>query len=412
MKQKALYMLVSLLVAFGIWTYVVTVVSPESENTYYNIPVVLSNEAALLEKGMMVTSGSNPTVTLQLRGNRADLNGLKNSDITVVADLSKINAPGEQLLSCNVFFTGSDSPNAFEILTQNPSQILVQIAEWSTKEVPVVVRYGGSLGADYIAYKDELELDYDAITITGPKDVVDRITQAVVDVDLTGQVETIRQSYRFTLCDEKDMPVDAASIKTNAAEVNLALKIQRVKELQLAVDVIYGGGATKENTAIQLNYQTIKVAGPEKLLDSLDDTLILGSVDLAEIPEDTVLSLPVKLPEGLENLSGVKEVEASISFPGLSTKTLDVSKIFVSNVPAGMAYDPAKAVEVLVRGPESLIKTITAENISVLIDLSDGELGQNRYEAQILVDTAYEQVGAIGSYNVLVTLTVSTEDAA
>lgn len=408
MKQKVLYMLMSLLVAFGVWSYVVTVVSPESEATYYNIPVVLTNESVLLEKGLMVTSDTNPSVTLQLRGNRTDLNDLKTSDITVLADLSKINAPGEQLLSCNVSIT----PNAFEILTQNPSQILLQIAEWSTKEVPVNVYCDTTqMLPNYIAYKDDIVQDYETVTITGPKDVVDLIAEARIDIMLDqSNTQTLNESYRYTLCDENGLPVDAASIKTNAAEVNVTVKIQQVKEIQLLLNVTYGGGTTAETALYTLDQQYIKVAGSDELLEGFD-SLVIGSVNMADIHEETVMEFPIKLQEGVENLSGITSVNATITFPGLATKTLDVSKIFVSNTPEGMTYDIAtKVVKITVRGPEELIETIEAENLTILIDLSNGELGENLYKAQILVDTAYSDVGAIGNYNVLVTLAEIQEE--
>lgn len=412
MKQKILHILLSVIIAFGIWVYVVTVVSPESESTYYNIPVVLTNEATLLDKGLMITSDTDPSVTLQLRGNRTDLNSLKNSDITVVADLSKIHGAGEQQLSCDVSFTGS-SGNAFEILNQEPSRITLQIAEWSTKEVPVVVNYTGMLGLDYIAYKDELELDREYVNLTGPKSVVDQVTQARIDVNLDGQTESIFQNYRYTLCNDNNEPVDVSAVTTNTAEVAVTLKIQRVKEIQLQLDVIYGGGATAENTIIQLSQQAIKVSGSDKLLDGLD-TLVLGSVNLAEIPEETVMSFPIILQEGIENLSGITEVTADISFPELTTRTLNVDKILIAGLPAGMSYDiGTKVVAVTVRGPNELVEEISADNISVLINLSSAELGEDLYKAQILIDSEFDpqgRVGVIGSYSVLVTLKQTTED--
>ena len=69
MKNKILYLLISIIVAIGIWMYVITVVSPESEKTYYNIPVVLNNESVLNDKGLMIVTEKIPTVTLTLRGN-------------------------------------------------------------------------------------------------------------------------------------------------------------------------------------------------------------------------------------------------------------------------------------------------------------------------------------------------------
>ena len=48
MKNKILAALLSVAVAFGLWLYVITVVNPESEKTYYEIPVVLQNKEKYL----------------------------------------------------------------------------------------------------------------------------------------------------------------------------------------------------------------------------------------------------------------------------------------------------------------------------------------------------------------------------
>ena len=406
MKRNVIRLLLSFLIAFSIWVYVVTVVSPESEDTFYNVPVVLNNESVLIDKGLMITSETEPSVTLRLRGNRNDLNNLKNSDITVVADLSKINEDGVQELNYSV------SINGFEIMSQYPEKITLEVTEWSSKEVPVNVVYGGTLDTDYIALKDEVVLDYQSVTLTGPKSVVDQITQAVINIDLDSYQETISQSFRYTLCNEAGEPVDAATIKTNVAEVNVLLKIQKVTEVKLVLDVTYGGGATAQTTTITMSDEVIKVYGSEKLLEGLD-SITVGSINLADYAENTVLIFPIKLPEGIENLTGVTEVTVEISFPELSTKVLNVDTFFVSGLPAGMTYEVgAKLVAVTVRGSKELIESITEDNVSLIIDLTNGEPGEDLYKAQVLFDTGYDGVGAIGSYTVLVTLTEQPGGAA
>lgn len=399
MKHNAIRLLLSILIAFGLWVYVVTVVSPESEDTFYNIPVVLNNASVLSDKGLMVTSETEPSVTLRLRGNRSDLNNLKNSDITVVADLSKINEAGVQELSYSV------SINGFEILNQYPAKITLEVTEWASKEVPVNVLYSGTLDTEYIALKDEVVLDNQSVMLTGPKSVVDQITQAVINIDLDNYEETISQSFRYTLCNEAGEPVDAAAIKTNVAEVNVLLKIQKVTEVKLVLDVTYGGGATAATTTITMSDEVIKVYGSEKMLEGLE-SITIGSINLADFAEDTVLIFPIKLPEGIENLTGVTEVTVEIAFPELETKVLNVDTFFVSGLPAGMTYEiGAKLVTVTVRGSRELIETITEDNVSLIIDLANGEPGEDLYKAQVLFDTGYDGVGAIGSYTVLVTLT-------
>ena len=86
MKNKILSILLSAVAAFGLWLYVITVVSPESEKTYYEIPVVLQNKEILAERGLMVVSDT-PTVTLVLKGNRTTLNDLNEANINVITNV-------------------------------------------------------------------------------------------------------------------------------------------------------------------------------------------------------------------------------------------------------------------------------------------------------------------------------------
>lgn len=402
MKNKAIYALLAAAIAFGLWLYVITVVNPEAEQTFYDVPVVLSNESVLKDKGLMIATDTQPKVTLVLKGNRTDLNKLKNSDITLLADLSRINAAGDQNISYSIGFPGGFADNAFEVLSHAPDKVALSVVEWGSKEVDVTVNYIGSVLLDYIVDKDGAQLDHEKVTITGPKSVIDQITQARVDVELSGRDQTFNESFRYTLCDAEGRPVDAAQVKTNVAEVNMTLRIQRVKEINLLLDVKYGGGATMQTSTIQIDPKTIKVAGSEALLEGLD-SLVLGTVNLADITEDTTLTFPITLTEGLTNLSGQTEATVTIAFPELEVKTLSVNKIQVVNVPAGMKVNVGTQVcTVTVRGPKAQIDAIAEEHLSVRVDLTNVELGENMYAAQVYVDGAFPGVGVLGSYNVLV----------
>ena len=67
MRKSKLYSVVlSLLISFGLWLYVVNNVSQEMEATFYNIPVVLQGEPMLESYGLMNVTENIPTVTLKL----------------------------------------------------------------------------------------------------------------------------------------------------------------------------------------------------------------------------------------------------------------------------------------------------------------------------------------------------------
>ena len=81
-KNKLLWMLVSLVAAFLLWLYVITFISPESEQTYTGIAVIdpAGTERVLDARGLMLLQEEPITVTLTLEGNRSDLAKLKASD--------------------------------------------------------------------------------------------------------------------------------------------------------------------------------------------------------------------------------------------------------------------------------------------------------------------------------------------
>lgn len=396
MKNKVLYLLLSVVIAFGLWAYVITTVSPEWEETYYDIPVVLKNEKVLHDNALMLSAKETPTVTLRLKGNRSDLINLNKSDITLVADLAKIYEAGHQNVSYTISVPGNIP---YEIMEQSPQEISLSVVERATKEVPVKPVYNGKVPEGFRTDTQNLVLDHETVTVTGPASVINTIDRAEIQVELEGQTDTISQSYRYTLCDANGEAVASEQILTDVEEVNLTLKIQRYKEIQLLLNVTPGGGATEKNSVIEKDLETIQVSGSEKLLESLGETLEF-ELKLADYLEDTTVEYEIKLPEGVENLTGKSVLTVKVSFPDLVTKTFRVSDIKYTGLPAGMAAEIlTKEVSVTLRGTKAQIEAIEDEDLSISVDLSSAELGTDTYKA--LVNTGkYGSVGAVGAYSV------------
>lgn len=402
MRKKILHALLALVVSFGLWLYVITVENPNSENTFYNIPVVLDNESVLNDRGLMILTEKDPVVTLKLGGNRSYLNKLSNSNITLVADLARIYEAGEQTLAYSISYPGDIPQNSIEVLSQLPAQITLTIAERLTQSVPVSVVYTGQVPEGFMTDKENLTLDTKAVNITGPASVVKQIAEARITVDLDDQTETISQTYTYTLYDKNGEIVDDDMLTADISEIKLTLKIQRYKEIALRLDVIPGGGATLENSSIVMDTESLLISGSEQLLESLGDAILLDTVNLGELTEDTVLTYNIAdlLPEGITNVSGTETVNVTIKFPDLKMKTFQVTQIIPQNVPAGMVVDIlTKQLAVTLRGPAAVIDTLTALQIQALVDFSAAERGTDTYKVTFRIIGA-EGVGAVNSYTV------------
>ncbi len=409
-KNRLLSILLAVSIALILWVYVITVVSPNSEGTFYNIPVVLQGEPMLESYGLMNVTENIPTVTLKLSGNRSDLNKVNSSNITLIADLSKVYEAGTTHLRYSISYPGDVPNGAFRVESQYPATITIEVERKLRKEVPVNIRYGGELGEDFIVDKENKILDYNTVTVSGPESVVSQITQAVVDVDLTDKTVSFSDNYRYSLCNEQGEPVDAQKVETNVAQVNLTLYIERVKELPLVLTVVDGGGATEETSEIKIDPARIKVSGSDLVMEKLTE-LNLGTINLEELLEDTDLSFAIMLPEGVKFMDpDVQTAAVSVKFPNLATKVITISTIEARNVPKGMDVEfLTKSLNVTVRGDKDLVKNLVPVDITVSVDFTDAQLGSYTIKPNITLNGVYRTVGAIGNYSVSVTVRSTTE---
>lgn len=406
MKSKLGSVLFSLILAFGLWWYVISAVSPGFTDTIYNIPVVLDGESALNDKGFMVTEMSVNKVALKISGNRSNVVKINAENTTVRVDVSKINETGTQIpMSFTPSFARDFNTTGINVELSQPSAIYLNVSKFLAKEVPVEIRWIGSAGDGFITDRENRVLDHSFVTISGPEEVVDTITKAVIDVDLSGRTESISENFAYTLCDAADAPVDARLVTTDVESIRLDVKIQIVREINLTYNLVEGGGAKASDVTVTLSQNTLRVAGSESALDSLGDTFVVGTINLAELTHSGTVSLPINLPAGVRNLTGENEITAEVTLNGLSTKELTLTNIRAINAPAGSRADIiTKSMVVTVRGKTSDVTRVIGQSIRVVVDLTDAEVGTDTYKPTFEFAEGFESLGVLHSESVSVSV--------
>lgn len=412
MKSKFLTALLAGLIAVCLWAYVITAERPESENTFYNVPVVLDGEAVLQDRGMMITSDADMTVTLKLSGKRSDLNKLKSSDIAAVVDLSRITEAGQKKVHYDVSIPGDST---IEVVSRQPDTLTLTVMEWATKEIPVELVYDGRVSEGYYVDKQSASLDYEAVTVTGPKEIINQIEKAKITLNLENRIETISEELRYALCDAEGNPIeDVSSVTTDHGEIRVTVSIQQLKEVRMTYSVVAGGGLTAEDVRVTADYETVTVAGSTAALVGLDE-INLGTVDLGQLTESTELVMAIKLPEGVSNQSGYTVVRLQVELPELETRTYSVSKFRTVNVPQGLtAQIYTQLLEVKIRGRGPVLDRLKPEHITAVVDLSGEEAGMFSLPVEFELEGfgTVENIGAIEKYSVTGKLAEPTPEPA
>jgi YbbR domain-containing protein len=415
MKSKLLTLLLSAAIAFGLWMYVVTVVDPESESPYYDVPVVFDGLSVLSDRDLMIISGNTATVDLRLLGNRTDLNKLDKTNITILADLSRITEPGEHSVKYSISYPSS--AGAIEVLEQDPQYITVQVSRRLTKEVPVDVRYTGALKQNFVADVQNPALDHATVTVTGPQEIVDQIHSAAIEVDLTGRSDNIVETYRHTLCDENGDPIeDVSAVTVNVSDIRVTVRVWQIKEIPIVIQVVDGGGLTAEDITATPNHTSILVSGSEAALEGFDQIELV--IELNHLTASGTLPFKIELPQNVNNESGISEILVDVKVPEMTKKVIFVSqeRFVMINVPENMQADIWKGqLLVTVRGRENKLQDVTEDNIMVYIDFSKAFPGTSYYNCTIEI-IGVEDVGVVydesteNQYRVLATVTLLTPE--
>ncbi len=413
LKNKIVMVLLSALVAFGLWVYVVTVEIPDFETTIYDIPVTMEGEVLLEDRGLVLMTERLPKVDLKLYGNRSDLNQLDNTNITLKVDLTKVYEAGEHSLTFSIGYPGNINGNEIQVQNRNPSRVTVKVEPLSRKEIPVEVVYTGEVKEGYMRDQAGVILDHATVLISGPESAVADMAKAVIQVDLTDRTESFSESYRYTLCNAQGEPVEAGQVVTNVAEVNHTMIIQKVKEISLRVNLQEGGGATKDTVDVTLSHKTIQVAGSEAALEGLEE-LVIGTIDLSTLSGMTRIDLDLSLPAGVTNLTGVTKVSVVVRVKERQTKTFEIaqSQIQLLNIPEGMqAKLMNQTMTITIRGTQEQLSQMTAADIQVKVDLSGQTQGLITLKPTIILADKYVGAGPLNAPSVSVELTPAADPA-
>ena len=171
--------------------------------------------------------------------------------------------------------------------------------------------------------------------------------------------------------------------------------------MQLVYQLVEGGGAKAENAQITLSMDKIRISGSEAALELMGDQLVVGTIDLTEISEDTVKTFTIPLDEGITNLTGVAEVTADIRLTGLGTKDFLIRQINVVNVPEGLEVELiTQELTVKLRGPSAQIAELTDEDVMIVVDFTNAEVGTATFPVRAVFTDGFRDVGIFRSDSV------------
>ena len=268
--------------------------------------------------------------------------------------------------------------------------------------IKVNPKVNGGVPEGYI--REEPTLLNNFVTVTGPKSIVDTIYSAEVEINQDIFKETSTFDCSYTLVDKDGNAVPTTFLQTDVDKINVTVPVVKEKTVPFSVNIVNSSGGTDASfCTVKISPENIMVAGNSEVLDT-QNSIPLGEIDVAEKTENFETSIAVVLPNGLKNVNNIETVKVSVSFNDVQTKTLNVKKISLDNVPDGTdAKISEKTVVVKVRGLAEDLKKLNSDNVSLVADVGNKVLsdGKTRLNAVAVFPDGFK-VGAIGKYQITV----------
>ena len=406
--RKYLNIILAILLAMALWFYVINVENPTGTATLRDVTVELQGADALTEQGFMVTEMKDETMDLKLNGRKKTLMKLDKENVYLAADVSSITAEGEYTLNCRTVYPTYVNTDNVTSSSWNKMQVTVTVRERGTKEIAVRGEFIGTEAEGCLAGR--VITDPATLELTGPREVLDTISYALVQVTGAEVSDTIVQQTEVVLIGVGGQPVqDLENIASSATSVQVTVPVKKYMELPLVVTFRDGGGATAEDVSYKIRPDTITVAEPRNE-DGVPVSVSLGEIDLSQVYGDTTYALPIRLPHGLSAWRTPSYATVTVSLDSLDSRQLAVKDIQLLNIPEGCTAERiSPKLYVWVRGEPGLVKEITREDIRVEVDLSQAVPSETiqRFPAKVtLVGEEFEKAGVIGTnYSVALRVT-------
>lgn len=367
--------IMAVVVAFFIWMYAVGTDSTlQEKNVTGNVIDVVG-----VANGFSVIYGNGETADVTVKGRYSDVVNIDAADIEVYVDAKEITEAGMYTLPV---FAKID--NGLTLMSVYPEQITVYISVNQKKQIPVKVKATDyQIPSGCTLHSEVSGSGY--ITVEGPVDVLEKISYAQVAVS-PGVIESsVTIVSPVGLYTSDDQAYSSPYVKLSVSEVTVKVTVLKEKEIPLTVSTKYGYYNDK-NAKITLTPSSIVIRGEVDVIDSIDKLTVL-TVDETAISDDTVIKANVTLPTGVEDVSGVEAVDVQIKHIGSVVKSFVIPKesITFTNLPDNIECNVVTAtLKVYIRmdSDSAYINTVTADNISVSLDLSDITEFDGRYNVE------------------------------
>lgn len=400
-KNRLMRIVISIVAALAFWIYMEIQEPVDVTTEVRNIPVEFTGEdTTLADRGLMLLSGYDTTVDLELQGSRSVLWKLNKDEVRVVVNTAGITSAGTQKLRYSVDFPDEIPDNAISVKNASIWNVTVKVGELYTKEVPVEVDIRGSVPNGY--FTENVIVDPVKLTLRAPREELLNVSHAKVVLNIGDATSTLIKTLEYTLYDYNDIPVYNNEIRASTKLIQVTLPIRTTKEVPLRIELI-GAEQHSESVHVDIAPSTVTIVGEADALSGIN-AITLDKIYVEDLITglNGPYSYTIKTPAGVSTQNGVKEAVVTVAVNGTTEGSVIVENVNCEGVADGLRAHVDEPLTIALWGTEEAVLTMTPEQVLVRVDVSEiTEVGVYTLPAIVTLQNT-EGVSVRGEYKVTV----------
>jgi YbbR domain-containing protein len=357
--------LLAFALAFAVWISAVVAADPNEERPFPRaVPLEIRNQDPSL-----IVFGEIPSqVNLRVSAPVSLWDRLVSDTGAMKAyiDLRDLGV-GEHIVSVEV----ESSLRPVRTVQVTPQEITITLEERASRVLPVTAIL---VGEPVLGFRtDTLSVAPDEVTVSGPRDLVADVAQVRAQLNIENIRESVSAQIELNAIDEEGNVLEGLTISPSSVSVHQAI-VQEGGYREVAVKVETFGlpaeGYRVTSISVSPPIVTLFSNDPE-LVAQLPGFVSTVALDLSGAEEDIAARLALNLQQGVSVQGDQQSVEVVVGIaPIESSKQISVEIEVVGLGPGLEASISPDSVNVILSGPLSVLTSLRAGDVRMIVDLT------------------------------------------
>ncbi len=376
----------ALVLSITVWIIAVTANDPAENRPYpRTVPVEIVGQ----DPNLVLTSDLPGNVSVILNTPQSVWESIVSAPtpIRAVADLSGLEA-GNHMVDLQI----QVNVRPVKVVSYSPRAVSIKLENLSSKSIPLDLIVIGDPAVGYQA--EEPTLSVEQITVTGPISQVERVNKVQATLEINQGYEDISRVLGIVALDQNDNVVENVTLTPDRVEVFQEIS-QRYGYRNVIVSVNIEGqvadGYRLTNISVVPLAITVYSTNPQ-IVNDLPGYVQTMPLNLEGLKDDIDVSLSLDLPDGVLVVGDQRTVLVRVSIAAVqSSMPIANVPIQVIGLPENLSAVLApEMVTLLISGPLPILDRINTDDIQVVLDLTDYEIGA--YQLEPVVELPSDEI--------------------